>query len=157
MKAHNNRIEQLPQMHEVKLTYARKTKAADRPKITCSTDAADYLANVWDDDTINLYECFYCLYLNRANRVIGWNRISQGGVSGTVADSKLIFATALKLVASGIILAHNHPSGNLQPSNADISLTKRLKEGAKLLEMNILDHIILTETSYTSLADQGLM
>lgn len=100
-------------------------------------------------------ECFYILILNRANEAIGVKQISQGGVSGTVADPKVIFQSALKANASAIILSHNHPSGNLTPSSEDLKLTKKLKEGGKLLDISILDHIIYSTEGYYSLADEG--
>jgi DNA repair protein RadC len=97
------------------------------------------------------------MFTNRANKVLGIFELSTGGVSGTVADPKLIFAAALKVAASGLILSHNHPSGNLQPSQADIDLTRKIKEAGKLLEIQLLDHIILTTEGYYSFADEGLI
>lgn len=94
---------------------------------------------------------------NRANKVLGIVEISTGGIAGTVADPKLIFAAALKCAASGIILAHNHLSGNLNPSQADKDLTRRLIQAGKLLEISVLDHLILTTEKYFSFADEGLM
>lgn len=97
------------------------------------------------------------MILNRAQKVLGICEISQGGSSGTVADPKIIFALALKANASGIIVSHNHPSGNLRPSQADIDLTKKLKEGGKFLELQLLDHVIVTSEGYYSFADEGLV
>ena len=102
-------------------------------------------------------EQFKVLLLNRANKVLGIFEVSSGGSTGTVADPKLIFAAAIKANACGIILAHNHPSGNLQPSQADIDLTKRMKEGGRLLEIQVLDHIIVTTEGYYSFADEGIL
>jgi DNA repair protein RadC len=96
------------------------------------------------------------MLLNRANKVLGVLEISSGGISGTVADPKLIFAAALKAGASGLILSHNHPSSNLKPSQADISLTKKVKEGGTLLEIFVLDHIIVTSEGYYSFADENV-
>jgi len=95
--------------------------------------------------------------LNRANRVLGVVTISQGGIAGTVVDPKIIFAAALKSGASGIILAHNHPSGNHLPSQADIRTTKKIVEIGQLLELPILDHLILCTDNYYSFKDQGVM
>jgi DNA repair protein RadC len=95
--------------------------------------------------------------VNRANRVLKKQQISQGGVTGTVADPKLIFKTALQELASGIVLAHNHPSGNLTASQVDLDLTKKLKEGGKLLDIQVLDHIIIAGTRYFSFADEGIL
>ena len=100
------------------------------------------------------HEQFYTMLLNRSNKVIDIVKISQGGVSGTVADSKLIFKSAVEKLASGIILAHNHPSGNLSPSQADITLTRKLQEAGKLLDISVLDHIIIANNEYFSFADQ---
>jgi DNA repair protein RadC len=97
------------------------------------------------------------LLLNRANRVIKSMQVSQGGVSGTVADPRIIFKSALEELASGIILAHNHPSGNLTASQADIQLTRKLKDGARLLDVQVLDHLILAGQKYYSFADEGLL
>ena len=106
---------------------------------------------------LELQEEFKIMLLNRYNKVIGIFTASSGGIAGTVADPKLIFACALKGAASGIILAHNHPSGSLQASQADIDLTKKLRDGGKLLDIQILDHIIITSESYYSFADEGLL
>ena len=95
--------------------------------------------------------------INRANRVIKKYQISQGGVAGTVADPKIIFKMALQELASGIVLAHNHPSGNLTPSQSDIDLTKKLKEAGKFLEVQLLDHVIVAGQKYFSFADEGLV
>jgi DNA repair protein RadC len=97
------------------------------------------------------------ILLNRANQVLGIYEVSTGGVSGTVADPKLIFAAAIKSSSSGLIFSHSHPSGNLQPSQADIALTRKIKEGGEILEISVLDHIILTSEGYFSFADEGLL
>ncbi len=102
-------------------------------------------------------EEFKILLLNRANRLIGYYSVSSGGISGTIADPRVIFAAALKACAVEIILAHNHPSGNLQPSNADSILTKKLKEAGNLLDIIVLDHIIISDGGYFSFADKGLI
>jgi len=103
------------------------------------------------------HEEFWVILLNRANRVIKKCQVSQGGVAGTVADPKIIFKFALEALASGIILAHNHPSGNVAASQADINLTKKLSEGARLLDMQVLDHIIVAGQQYFSFTDEGLI
>ncbi len=103
------------------------------------------------------HEEFWLLLLNRANKIIKKQPISQGGVSGTVADPKLIFNHALNHLASSVILVHNHPSGNLTPSEADKRLTKQLFEAGKLLEIAVLDHIIYTDNAYFSFADENLL
>lgn len=102
-------------------------------------------------------EEFWIILLNRANRLIKKEQISSGGVSGTVADPKIIFKAALEQYASSIILVHNHPSGNLKPSQADINLTKKMKDAGVLLEIPILDHIIFSNEGYLSFADEGIL
>ncbi len=126
-------------------------------KITCSVDIYGLLEQNWDKGKLEFVEQFKVLLLNRANKVLGLYELSTGGVAGTVADPKLIFVAALKACASAIILCHNHPSGNLQPSAADIQLTKKIKEGGSLLDIAVLDHIILTSEGYYSFADEGLL
>ena len=103
------------------------------------------------------HEEFHVLYLNRGNYVLQKKQISIGGISGTVADGKIIFKTALELNASGIILAHNHPSGRLNPSEQDRKLTQQLKEFGKLIDIDILDHLIISESGYYSFADEGMI
>lgn len=141
---------------EIKVAYSTKIKFRDMEKITSSRDSESMLRKIWSSH-LELREEFYLLLLNRANKVIGWHCISQGGISSTVVDIRLIFSIALKCVASGIIVAHNHPSGNLQPSEADIALTKKINEAGKLLDITLLDHIILTNESCYSFADEGLL
>jgi len=109
------------------------------------------------EDSINLQERFIAMYLNRANRVIGIYLVSIGGITGTVADTRLILGVALKTAAVGIILAHNHPSGNLKPSRVDEDLTRRIKEAAQYMDIKVLDHLILgpVDNGYYSFADEG--
>lgn len=145
------------QAAEIQLSYKSTVKPSLRPKINASQDAHAVLHQSWNPSTIELFEQFKVLFLNRANRVLGIYELSNGGMSGTVADPKLIFVAALKAGASGIILAHNHPSGNLTPSQADIELTRKIKDGGRLLEIQLLDHIILTTENYYSFADEGIM
>lgn len=142
---------------EIQLSYKTKVKASQRPKITKSSDAYDILIDSWDDSKIEFVEQFKVILLNRANQVLGIYEVSTGGVSGTVADPKLIFAAAIKSSSSGLIFSHSHPSGNLQPSQADIALTRKIKEGGEILEISVLDHIILTSEGYFSFADEGLL
>lgn len=146
------------QVTEVKMAYFNKVRAADRPQIRSSFDAYEVLAANWDEGTINLFEEFYILLLDRSNRVMGRYLVSQGGIAGTVVDAKIVFAAALKGRASSIILAHNHPSGNLKASQADIDLTKKLIKGGEVLDICVLDHLILSpEGGYYSFTDEGIM
>ena len=142
---------------EVSLSYKNVVPPSQRVKINGSFGACQLLLENWAEDTIELKEEFKILLLNRAHKVLGISTISSGGVSGTLVDPKLVFITALKALSSGIILAHNHPSGNRQPSQADIQLTRKLVASGKLLELPIIDHIILTTNGYFSFADEGLI
>lgn len=142
---------------EVKLVYQTKVKASHRPQIRSSRDCYDVFSQNWSDQ-IELVEEFYILFLNRQNRVTGMFQASKGGVAGTVVDAKIVFAAAIKAMATSIILAHNHPSGNVQPSHQDIDLTKKLKRAGETLDISVFDHLILTpHDGYFSFADEGLM
>lgn len=147
----------LLQISEVKLVYSRKVRANDRPQVSQSHDAYLLFCENWDDLTINLNEQFKVMLLDRNNRCMGISTVSTGGVSGTVVDPKLIFALALKGRACNLIVAHNHPSGNLSPSDQDFQITKRLCDVGKCLDLEVLDHLILTDESYYSMAVEGLM
>lgn len=139
---------------EIRLTYNNKIPPEDRPQILNSNDAYWVLESNWSDQ-IELLEEFKVLLLDRANRVLALCPISKGGVAGTVVDLKIVFAAALKGKASSIILAHNHPSGNLKPSQTDIKLTEKFKQAGEILEIQVLDHIILSPHGrYYSFADE---
>jgi DNA repair protein RadC len=142
---------------ELKVSYHPETDWEEQPVISSSKDAYEFLYSFFPQETIALQEHFIVAYLNRANRVIGVYHTSKGGVTGTVADPRLILGTALKVVASGMILAHNHPSGNIQPSANDIELTRKIKEGGQLMDVTLHDHIIVTPTKdrYYGFADEG--
>ena len=143
---------------EISCNYKPARKQSDLPKICGSQDSYEHLKLIYDKDMrISYNESFVILLLNRANRLLGYSGISQGGISGTVADPKLIFQHALKGCASSIILCHNHPSGNTQPSEADIQLTRKLKECGIFLDLPVLDHLIIAEDKYFSFADEGLL
>lgn len=132
----------------------KETDSLEKPKVGSSQEAYDLLCG----DMIDLpHEEFWVLLLNRANRLIRKLRISEGGVSGTVADPKVIFKSALDHLASGIIVAHNHPSGNRTASQSDIDLTRKLKEAGKFLEIQLLDHLIVCGPKYFSFADEGML
>ena len=144
---------------EAKITWVgAKVPAKERPKITCSIDAVNLLKPLFTEDEMDTRESFYILLLNRANKVLGWHLVSVGGVSGTLVDPKIVFTVALNSLASGIILCHNHPSGNTEPSKSDVELTKKLYSVGKLLEISVMDHIILTPSNeFYSFADEGEM
>ena len=142
---------------EIRLIYQSKVKAADRPQVTGSRDAYEILAANWSDQ-IGFIEEFYILLLDRSNRVMGRYLVSQGGLAGTVVDAKVIFAAALKARCCSLILAHNHPSANLRPSQTDIDLTRKLQQAGEVLDTLVIDHLILSpEGGYYSFADEGLI
>lgn len=147
----------LPLVAEIQLSYHPQVKPSQRPTVTNSREVYQLFFDNWDADRIELQEQFKVMLLNRGSRVLGIVDISTGGIGGTLADPKLIFATALKAGASSIILAHNHPSGQLTPSQADRTLTKKLTDGGKLLDISVFDHVILTADSYFSFADEGII
>jgi DNA repair protein RadC len=157
MKALQNKNITAASIAEIELIYRSTTKPSERPKVTSSHDAYQLFRSLWNDDTICLYEQFRILLLDRSNRVLGQTLISSGGTAGTVVDPKLVFVTALKTKSAALIIAHNHPSGNLQPSEADLRMTRQLKQAGSWLELPILDHLIITEESYYSMADEGVL
>jgi DNA repair protein RadC len=122
-----------------------------------SDEAGGYIRQMFDKDTIEYNESFVALYLNRANETIAWSKISSGGISSCVVDVKIVLMNAILSGASAIILAHNHPSGTLRASAEDISITGKVREACKLIDMSLLDHFIITKSGYVSMADEGLM
>lgn len=142
---------------EVELIYKSKVKASERPQIRHSKDAYELLKQSWDENKIDLLEQFKIILLNRSNKVLGIYEVSQGGITGTVADPRLIVAAALKANAVSLMLAHNHPSGSVKPSRQDEELTSKIREGAKFLDIQVLDHLVITAESYFSFADKGLL
>ena len=145
----------LSQVTEIELIYRNKVKAANRPKIQSSYDAYELFLAQWSDQ-MALFEEFYILLLDRGNRAMAHYKVSQGGLAGTVVDAKIVFAAALKCRASAILLAHNHPSCNLRPSQHDLDITNRLRDAGKILDLPVLDHLILSpDGGYYSFADEG--
>jgi DNA repair protein RadC len=139
------------------LELGRRRKLADAPeyvKIAGSNEVFNLMFPVLGDLT---HEEFWVLFLNRSNKVIDKRKISQGGITGTVTDIRLILKKALDNLATSLILCHNHPSGNLQPSDADIAITRRLKESSSIMDISLLDHIIIAGKNYFSFADENLM
>lgn len=139
------------------LELGRRRKESDpieRVKITHSSVVFDYMREVMDDLP---HEEFWVLLLNRGNQILEKVNISKGGVSQTVVDAKIVFKMAIDKLASSIILCHNHPSGNLKPSEADKQLTKKIKEAGIILDLPILDHLIFADNKYLSFADEGLL
>ena len=150
-------VEIFGKVAEVELVYRSKVKASERPMIASSLDAYNILQMVWEDGKMDLLEQFKVLFLNRSNKVICIYNVSTGGITGTVADPKLIFTAALKVNAVALILSHNHPSGSVKPSKADEELTMKIKNAGCFLDMKVLDHIIITSETYFSFADEGLL
>jgi DNA repair protein RadC len=138
--------------------YELRKNQTDFPKIKIedATDAAEFIKQFYQGD-IEIYESFFLLLLNINNQTIGYAKISQGGVASTVVDVKIIAKYVVDSLATGIILAHNHPSGNLNPSSSDISITSKVKEAMKLFDVQVVDHIIVTADSFYSFANNGLM
>jgi len=139
---------------EIKLSYS-PTKMANKP-IRSSQDSFEIIKKYFDEDTIALHESFIIMYLNQNNMVIGVHVHSKGGITSCVVDIRLVLAIALTSACTGIILAHNHPSGALKPSQPDLTLTEKIKSGCKLLDIKLLDHLIIAPNdSYYSMADSG--
>lgn len=149
-------MRELTTLQEIQVNYKR---SYDTESITCSSDAERICRDAFllTKANISLREYFYIVLLNRANECIGFYQLSSGGLTGTVADIRLAFSIALKCLASGMIITHCHPSGRIKPSQADIKLTQKFKEAGKILDVTLLDHIILTENSHYSFADEGLL
>lgn len=140
---------------QIELIYKPNPNDKKARKVHSSEDVYEAFKSVWDVNKIDFIESFKIMLLNRVNTILGVVDISTGGNVGTTVDSKLVFAAALKANAHSIILAHNHPSGNLQPSIQDQNLTRRLIEIGRLLDLPILDHIIVTSEGYYSFLDDG--
>lgn len=144
-------------LNELSITYTKKLFS--HTSIKNSKDAELVIRDMYNKTSseIELKEYFFIILLNRANEVIGYYKLSEGGIHSTDVDIRLVFATALKSLAVGIILAHNHPSGNLTPSEQDIKLTKKFVKAGELLDVKVFEHIIISSQSYCSLSDEGMM
>lgn len=147
--------EKSPNLAEVAISYRSKVKASDRPVIRTAKDAYDLLKGIYSADAVEHHEEFVVLLLNRAMRVLGWAKISVGGITGTVADTRIIFQYALLANATGIVVSHNHPSGLTQPSDQDRTLTKKLVKAGEIMEIELKDHIIFAPDSYYSFAEES--
>ena len=155
----NLSLEVLNNVSEIDIVYKKKVtcKASERPLIGSSNDAYKVCMHYWNPDKIELLEEFKVLFLSRANRVLQIFPVSQGGITGTVADPRLILAGAIRVATRAMILVHNHPSGSLKPSRADGELTLKIKEAAKFFDMKVLDHLVISSEGYYSFADEGLL
>lgn len=146
----------MQQVSELTVSYKPKVKPSDRYIIRYSQDAYRLLMEqAFNDDTLEYKEYFKLVLLNKANKVLGIATISEGGMDGTIVDVRLILQTALLAHSSNIIIAHNHPAGGLTPSSLDDAVTKKIKEAAKLMDITLYDHLIVTSDSYYSYADEG--
>lgn len=143
------------QLAEIKVSYINQQ--AQRQKVLHSKSIYDVILPQWNSETIEYIEEAKVMLLNRPNEILGVYELSKGGISGTVVDIRIILGVALKCNASAIVLIHNHPSGNLQPSEQDKVITKKLREASKLLDLVLLDHLIISKDSYYSFADDGLL
>ena len=158
----NGNIIDLDKIPEIQATIKNKIPPQDRPKISSSFEAVKIFRHFWPDD-MELRESFMCMYLNRRNRIIGIMLHSTGSTSSCQADVKIIMGTAAKCGAAGLIIAHNHPSGELETSDADNKLTARIKKACELMDMVLLDHMIIIHPepgkveSYFSYADSGTL
>lgn len=146
-------MEELFNIAEVKLSYSCKVRKADRHTLRDSRSAYELMKKIHPKDTLEFEEQMYMLVMNNAAEVIGVKHLSTGGLTGTVVDVGTVLTTALLSRAKNIMLWHNHPSGQLRPSGADITITRKVAEACKLLDIKLLDHIIITPESYYSMAD----
>jgi DNA repair protein RadC len=145
-------------VNEISISYTQKIKNDIRVNIKSSQDAADYLRSIWNPDTLNIHETFMVIMLNNANYINGFYTLSTGGINSTCVDIRILYAIVLKSLSTSIILAHNHPSGNLNPSEADKKLTQKVVKAGNLFDIKTLDHIILSpENKYFSFADESLL
>ena len=145
-------------VNEIKISYKGGLKSSMWHKISSSQDAAELLYEDWDEDTIALQETFKIVLLNNSNKVKGVYQISQGGITGTLVDLRILFAVVLKTLSVAIIITHNHPSGKLEASKTDITITNKIRKAAELFDIRVLDHLIITPNGdYYSFADNSLL
>jgi DNA repair protein RadC len=164
MKTHSNETEnvnlraenEIKNLEEVKLVYEPNVKMSALPRVTQSNEIFKILSSIWETDIFYI-ERFYCLFFNRNNRLLGYKMLSMGSQVACVIETKTIFQASILMHACSIAIAHNHPSGNLQPSDSDRNLTNKLVNGLKLFDITLLDHIILSDETYFSFADSGLI
>ncbi|MCC9063624.1 JAB domain-containing protein [Flavobacterium piscisymbiosum] len=142
---------------EVELVYKTRVKASERLQIKSSKEACNLLQSTWDQGKIEYFEQFKILFLNHSLKVLGLYEMSSGGITGTIVDIRMIFSAALKANATNLMIAHNHPSGNTTPSEADKAITKKIKQAGEILDIKLLDHLIITSESYYSFTDNGAL
>ena len=145
-------------VNEISIKYQGNFRISQAPIITSSFSANELLFENWNKDQIGLQECFKVVLLNNANKVKGVYEVSSGGITGTMVDLRILFAVLLKSLTTAVILAHNHPSGTLRPSEADKRLTEKIKNAAGFFDIKLLDHLIITpDGEFFSFADEGLL
>jgi len=143
---------------EIQISYKEKLSLSKSQAIKSSADAGKLLFETWDKNTIGFQETFKVLLLNNSNKVKGVYELSKGGITGTLVDIRILFAVILKSLTVGVILSHCHPSGKLQPSEADKQLTHKIKEAAKFFDVKVLDHVIVIPSGeYYSFSDEGIL
>ena len=162
METKNNYKSKLSQfetsLHLAEIQVKYKTNQKDKVAINSSKVAFNILYSLYDKETIELLEQFYLILLNKANKMLGWIKLSTGGTSGAIVDVKVIFALALKTNSSKILISHNHPSQNLKPSEEDKKLTELINDAGKFFNITLLDHLIIaSDGSYYSFADEGVL
>ncbi|WP_139423394.1 JAB domain-containing protein [Chryseobacterium mulctrae] len=145
----------ISEVSEIQVSY--KPNKIVISKIATSFDAVQIIRKFWNEETIEMQEEVKVILLNNSNCVLGIYNLSKGGITSSLVDIRLVLSVALKCLAQGIILVHNHPSGNLKPSSADLDIVKKLKESCKIMDINLFDSIIITKESYMSFADDGLI
>lgn len=148
-------MKQNTEVAELLVSYSPHIVSAQ--KISNSRESYSLITNYWNLDTIEMLEEVKVILLNKANKVLGIFDLSKGGICSSIIDLKIVLSIALKTLASGIIIVHNHPSANLTPSKADIDITQKLKSACDIMEILLLDHLIITKEDYFSFADDGLL
>ena len=145
-------------VEEITVQYSPSVKNKEPIFIRSSQDCYKHIRPFFCSDTIEVQEQFLVMYLNHRKKVIGVYRLSKGGITGTVADIRLVLSVALKTLATSIVIAHNHPSGNLNPSYTDIKVTNQLSQACKLMEIELLDHLVITQgEEFYSFKDHGII
>ena len=145
----------ISEVSEIQVSY--KPNKIVSSKIATSFDAVQIIRKFWNEETIEMQEEVKVILLNNSNCVLGIYNLSKGGITSSLVDVRLVLSVALKCLSPGIILVHNHPSGNLKPSLADLDIVKKLKESCKIMDINLFDSIIITKESFMSFADDGLL
>ncbi len=142
---------------EINVTYKPTVSYTERPKVYSGTDALKYIKEGFNENTIMMQEQFVVMYLDQANGVLGVYKAAIGGITSTVVDIRIILSVGLKLLATKMIIAHNHPSGNLKPSRADTEITTKLRNAADFMDIKLIDHLIISSSGHLSFAEEGIL